>query len=49
MQIGKTVSGTFNTCKKVFSLSTAPKLHTSLFPSGAVLWLVGKFSPLGQR
>ena len=44
MQIGKTVCGTFNTCKEVFSLSTAPTFPHILAPIGAFLWLVGKFS-----
>ena len=32
MQIGKAVSGTFNTCKEVLSLSTAPTFPHILVP-----------------
>ena len=32
MQIGKTVSGTLNTCKEVFSISTAPTFPLILLP-----------------
>ena len=40
MQIRKTVSGIFNTCKEVFALSTAPTVPHILFPISLTGWEV---------